>query len=184
MSKFIQTTKIKFPRLLECFIPNYNNFYVFSQDKEYDCGPAVALSIINYLNGNVTQTLNDLVKAMKTDKITGTSTENMVKYFKSQGFKVASVLDKGYPKDYNSFIILIKEYLYNGIPVIVENHYINGHWRIIIGYDENNETLIITDSYSKINNIQVINARDFYSNWYDFYMKKGYQIKQWIAVYK
>ena len=183
MSKFIQETKIKLPRLLECFIPNYNSFYVFSQDGEYDCGPAVALSIINYLNGNVTQTLNDVTKELKTDEH-GTSTINMVKFFKSKGFKVDSCLDKGYPNDYSEFTTLLNDYLSKGVPVIVENKYLDSHWRIIIGYDKDNETLIITDSYSKIDGISVINARDFFANWYDFYMEKGLQFKQWIAVYK
>ena len=109
------------------------NYPTYQQTTEYSCGPAAALTVLNYFGNNDFDEAA-LIKKMKTKPNVGTSLGNMIKFFKSIGWKVQSSLDAP-PMDEDAFQKFVMKNLSRGKPIIVENVEFGGHWRVIIGCD-------------------------------------------------
>ena len=155
------------------------NFSTYQQTNAYSCGPAAALTVLNYF-GNENFDEQALIKAMKTKPEIGTSLGNMVKFFKNIGWEVQSSLDTP-PLDELEFKKFVIKNLSAGKPIMVENVEWGGHWRVIIGYDsldtENqlyDDVLIFADPFDTSDHKQdgyAIESLDrFYCMWFDHNM--------------
>lgn len=157
-------------------------FKTYQQTKEYTCGPATALMVLNHfgetnydeleisemmnthkdLNGNN----NEEVGVANEQGEFGTSTDRMVSFFEQLGWNVTSSLtegklDGGYtfddPVKFREFII---SNLKNNVPVMVEWIDWGGHWSSIIGYDTmgtdefGDDVLILADPYDTSDHAQ------------------------------
>ena len=136
------------------------------------------MTVLNYF-GNKDFNEQALIKAMKTKPHIGTSLGNMVKFFKSIGWKVQSSLDTP-PMDYLEFQNFVVKNLSAGKPIMIENVEFGGHWRVIIGLDtigtENtyDDVLIFADPYDtsdhKQDGYSIESFDRFYSMWFDHNM--------------
>ena len=154
-------------------LPNYPTY---QQTTEYTCGPACALTVLNYFTPhNFDEKI--LAKEMKTKPGAGTSLGNMVKFFKGLGWDVQSSLDTP-PMDEFAFQKFVIKNLSEGKPIIVENVEFGGHWRVIIGCDTlgtpddlYDDVLIFADSYDTSDHDQdgyTSGSLDrFYYMWFD-----------------
>ena len=164
----------------ESYIPGYEDFQVCKQSNEYNCAPACALMIIHHYLGYFDDTEENIAQIMDTD-INGTHVGAVEYYFKSKGWTVNSSNIEGSPHAYDDFKMFLEYNLSHNMPIMVENKALDGHWRVIIGFDHDNETLIMADPYSKINNgINVISAHDFFTTWYDTLLT--HSIKAWVTA--
>lgn len=153
---------------------------IHPQETDYTCAPACALSMIHFYTGGVNDTESNIASIMGTNKTNGTTIHGVIKYFKQLGWKVNSSIQEGSPSEFGDFELFLDYNLSNNNIIMVENKYLDGHWRIIIGYDEANEQLITIDPYSKINcGITVMSARDFFTTWYDDRIDSG---KTWVTA--
>ena len=171
-------------------LPHYPTY---QQTTEYTCGPAAALTVLYYY-GNRSYDEMSLAKAMKTQGYPiGTNPENMVKFFKSLGWKVESSLDSKPFPDYNAFKDFAIMHLRQGTPILVENVEWGGHWRVIIGYDTMetestlDDVLVMEDPYDTcdhlMNGYVVQNGEKFFSMWFDHSMLPENQREQpWITA--
>ena len=152
-----------------------SNFKTYQQTKEYTCGPATALMVLehfgekNYDELEICDMMNthkDLDGDNKDEKGVaneqgefGTSTDRMVSFFEKIGWDVKSSLtegklDGGYtfddPLKFKEFVI---NNLKDNTPVMVEWIDWGGHWLNIIGYDTmgteefGDDVLILADPY-------------------------------------
>lgn len=155
------------------------HYPTFQQTTGYSCGPAAALTVLNFF-GNSDFNEMDLVKRLKTDKKIGTSLGNMVKFFKSIGWEVQSSLDRS-PFDEEDFQKFVIKNLSQGRPILVENVEWGGHWRVIIGIDAMggegdlyDTVLIFADPFDTSDHKQdgyAIGSLDrFFSMWFDHSM--------------
>ena len=154
-------------------LPHYKTY---QQTTEYSCGPAAALTVLNYFGRNDLDEAT-LIKLMDSKPEVGTSLSNMVKFFKSIGWDVQSSLDTP-PLEEVEFQKFVKENLSQGKPIIVENVEWGGHWRVIIGCDSlgtpddlYDDVLIFADSYDTSDHNQdgyAIGSLDrFFWMWFD-----------------
>ena len=154
------------------------HYPTYQQTTEYTCGPASALTVLNYF-GDKNFDEKTLAKTMETKPQIGTSLGNMVKFFKSIGWEVQSSLDAP-PFDEYEFQKFVVENLSAGKPIIVENVEWGGHWRVIIGYDSlgtselYDDVLIFADPYDTSDHNQdgyTIGSLDrFFYMWFDHCM--------------
>lgn len=155
-------------------LPHYPTY---QQTTEYSCGPAAALTVLNYF-GNHDFDEAALIKRMKTKPEVGTSLSNMVKFFKEIGWEVQSTSK---PMDEVEFQKFVVTNLKQGKPILVENVEFGGHWRVIIGIDEigtpddlYDDVLIFADPYDTSDHKQdgyAVGSLDrFYSMWFDHSM--------------
>ena len=154
------------------------NYPTYQQTTEYTCGPASALTVLNYF-GDKNFDEKTLAKTMETKPQVGTSLGNMVKFFKSIGWEIQSSLDAP-PFDEYEFQKFVVENLSAGKPIIVENVEWGGHWRVIIGYDSlgtselYDDVLIFADPYDTSDHNQdgyTIGSLDrFFYMWFDHCM--------------
>lgn len=154
------------------------HYPTYQQTTEYSCGPASALTVLNYF-GNENFDEPTLMKLLETKPQIGTSLGNMVKFFKSIGWEVQSSLDTP-PFDGYEFQKFVVENLSAGKPIIVENVEWGGHWRVIIGYDSlgtselYDDVLIFADPYDTSDHNQdgyTIGSLDrFFYMWFDHCM--------------
>ena len=154
------------------------HYPTYQQTTEYTCGPASALTVLNYF-GDKNFDEKTLAKTMETKPQIGTSLGNMVNFFKSIGWEVQSSLDAP-PFDEYEFQKFVVENLSAGKPIIVENVEWGGHWRVIIGYDSlgtselYDDVLIFADPYDTSDHNQdgyTIGSLDrFFYMWFDHCM--------------
>lgn len=180
-----------------------NGYPTYQQTTETTCGPAAALTVLEYLGNRKYDEfmLSILMKTLnkpEKDGQMGTSTSKMVSFFKSIGWKVESSLDRGTkpesfaaPEEFRSFVL---KNLKSGTPIMVENMYWGGHWRVIIGYDTmgtakaEDDVLIFADSYDVLDHLQdgytVEAAQGFFYTWKDMeYLPKNERVQQWITAH-
>lgn len=153
-----------------------SNYPTYQQKTEYSCGPAAALTVLQYYKNNNFDEMQ-LVKEMKTSTTVGTNTANLAKFFEKIGWKVKSSLNSKPIESYADFKNLVEKNLRRGVPILVENVEWGGHWRVIIGYDSMNtdsdldDVLIFVDPYDTSDHKQdgytVGNGWRFFSMWYD-----------------
>lgn len=166
----------------ESFIDDYDTYPILSQESDYTCAQACVISILKYYGAASVINEVTLANLMDVDEEHGTSTDSVITFFKGLGWTVHDANNTGSPKEFSDFQIFLDYYMSRNVPVMVENKVFDGHWRVIIGYDDTNDTLIMADPYSKIpGNITVVNANDFFTTWYDTNLPGG-KIKQWVAA--
>ena len=153
---------------------------IHMQTTDYTCAPACALTLIHYYTGSVNDTESNIASIMGTNKEVGTTIHGVIKYFKQLGWTVNSSIQEGSPLAYDDFELFLDYNLGHDNIIMVENKFLDGHWRIIIGYDKDNEQLTFIDPYSNINNgITVMSARDFFTTWYDDNIDSS---KTWVTA--
>lgn len=180
-----------------------NKYKTYQQTTEFTCGGAAALTVLHHYGNDKFDELQ-ISKLMGTNYARnasnelGTSTKQMVDFFKSIGWRVDSSLERA-DKDGVSFANIedftkfVQENLKNNRPVMVENMYWGGHWRVIIGYDTMNtpqlhdDVLIFMDSYDTQDHKQdgygVQTLAGFYYTWVDQdVMPKSQRIQQWLVA--
>ena len=164
------------------------NYPTYQQTTGYSCGPAAALTVLNYF-GNHDFDEVTLIKSMKTKHEVGTSLGNMIKFFKSIGWEVQSSREPMEEFDFQKFVI---KNLRRGKPILVENVEWGGHWRVIIGIDtmgtENiyDDVLIFADPFDTSDHNQdgyAIGSLDrFYSMWFDSLLPKSERNQPWLIA--
>jgi len=154
------------------------NYPTYQQKSDFSCGPACALTVLNYF-GNMDYDEAILRKKMGTKPKIGTSLSKMVKFFAEIGWEVESSLNFE-PMTEKSFQEFVIKNLSEEKPIMVENVEYGGHWRVIIGYDgmgtENfyDDVLIFADPFDTSDHAQdgyAVESFDrFYSMWFDHNM--------------
>jgi uridine kinase len=139
------------------------------KDRDYTCGPACARTLVHYYTGYIDETEQDVATIMGTNINTGTTIDGMVRYFKDHlGWKVNNSMMEGSPSTYEDFKLFLDYNLSHGMCIMVENKAFGGHWRIIVGFNEDTDTLTMVDPYNKVGTgVTIVNARDFFTTWYD-----------------
>lgn len=180
-----------------------SGFKTYQQTTESTCGPSCALMVLEH-DGVTSFDELGLARTMGTldepaaDGQVGTSTEKMVKFFKSIGWLVQSSLASAdklgdsfeNPEQMGAFFI---ESIKAGVPVMVENMYYGGHWRVVIGYDTMNtpqtadDVLLLADPYDvndqNQNGYTVEGAEYFYFTWLDIGMlPENQRSQQWLTA--
>ena len=154
-------------------LPKYPTY---QQTTEYSCGPAAALTVLQYYKNKDYDEMQ-LAAEMKTSDKVGTNPANMAKFFEKIGWKVQSSLNSKPIETYEDFQKFVEKNLRRGVPILVENVEWGGHWRVIIGYDTMNtdsnldDVLIFVDPYDTSDHKQdgytVGNGWRFFSMWFD-----------------
>ena len=154
-----------------------SHYPTFQQTTEYSCGPAAALTVLEYY-GKKGLTEKELIEKTGASFETGTSVKGIANYFLGLGWNVKTNLDKWQPfEDYEPFANFVQEQLKFGHPIMVENVFKGGHWRVIIGYDtmgtqeSSDDVLIFADSYDTADHNQdgygIENGENFFWSWFD-----------------
>ncbi len=154
-------------------LPNYPTY---QQTTEYTCGPAAALTVLQYYK-NYDYDEMKISAEMKTKGYpVGTNPSDMVNFFKKIGWKVQSSLNSKPFESYADFQNFVVKNLRLGRPILVDNIEWGGHWRVIIGYDSMNtdsdldDVLIFEDPYDTSDHKQdgytVGNGWRFFSMWF------------------
>lgn len=181
-----------------------SRYMTYQQTTEFTCGPASALTVLYYYGEKsydelkISKMMGTLFAIDKDGEI-GTSTAKMVNFFKSIGWNVTSSLSTADIsgtsfEDIVSFKDFVLSCLKQGIPIMVENLYMGGHWRVIIGYDTlgtprtQDDVLIFADSYDvndhKQDGFMVESAENFFYTWLDIGMlPKDQRDQQWVVAY-
>jgi len=139
----------------------------YQQTTEYTCGPAAALTLLNYYGMSGDEMT--IAKEMGTSTTTGTNPKQMTDWLKANGFNVVS--------GEGGSLELIRENLLKKIPTLIEWSDWGGHWVLAIGYDTRNtadlmdDVIIFADPYDRHDDrndgINWFNAQRFYYMWYD-----------------
>lgn len=185
-----------------------NKFKTYQQTSSWSCGAACAVMALNHF-GVCDVSENALVKEMDTrspsnkreDGSWGTTTEALVKAFKSRGFNVTSSMDTQKPNgesfdsslEFSKFVISkLKE---NSV-ILVENVEFGGHWRVIVGYDDmgnpedtTTHVLVFADpcdtNYHDQNGYTFGSVRRFMTEWFDHNVVPANQsIQQYVCISK
>jgi len=173
------------------------HYRTYQQTTGYTCGPAAALTVVEHFLGKPKDSEMEMAKIMDTHtasmKDPGTNTRNMSRYFQKLGWTVHNSLKDGSPETYGEFIKFVRKNLSRGVPILVENVDLGGHWRVIIGLDEidkdhpANDVLILADPYDTTDHRQdgyhVTSAYRFYHMWFDALLfRRGEKIRQWLTA--
>lgn len=179
-------------------------YKTYQQTKETTCGPACALTVLchygvtDFHELQLAKEMGTLVRIDESGEL-GTSTEKMAYFFRSQGWDVQSSLVSGDktigrtfkdPSDFKDFVV---SNLKKRTPIMVENMYWGGHWRVIIGYDTMetdataDDVLIFMDTYDVSDHCQdgyaVQSAEGFFYTWMDIgLLPRNQQIQQWLIA--
>lgn len=175
-------------------LPNYQTY---QQTTEFTCGPAAALTVLNYA-GNTSWDERAIGKIMNSKEKIGTDTKGMVQFFKRLGWDVKSSLtttkqDGATFSSTNEFKDFVLLNLKNNTPIMVENIDWSGHWRVIIGYDTlgtetlADDVLILADSYDTADHLQdgyvTAPVEKFYYMWFDAHMlPQDQRNQQWLTA--
>ena len=154
-----------------------SHYPTFQQTTEYSCGPAAALTVLQHY-GKKGITEKELIEKMGASFKTGTSVKGIANYFRNLGWNVKTNLDGWQPlEDYEPFAAFVQEQLKSGHPIMVENVFKGGHWRVIIGYDTmgtkeiSDDVLIFADTYDTADHNQdgysIENGENFFWSWFD-----------------
>ena len=168
------------------------HYATYQQTTLYTCGPACALTILNYLGEKSFDEMT-LAKEMKTSGTRGTLPANIVKFFKKIGWEVDSRLTNAPFDNYEDFRDFVLKNLRQGHPVMVENVELAGHWRVIIGYDGMktettfDDVLIFMDPYDigdhKQDGYSVGSVARFCEMWFDNNLPRNQRLQSWIVAY-
>ena len=172
-------------------------YRTYQQHADYTCGPAAALTVVQYFTGKSPDTEMEIAKIMETHpagvKDPGTNTRGMSRYFEQKGWTVKNSLKDGSPETYVKFLDFVDRNLKQGIPIMVENVDWGGHWRVIIGHDSlgdkhgENDVLLLADPYDTSDHSQdgynIISAERFYYMWFDAHLfREREKNRQWLTA--
>ena len=129
----------------------------FYPGEEYQCGPSVLASVLNYLGYDIKP--EDISKEIYLKNIRGTLNIDMA------GF--ARRFDDLTVKEFQGDITLLKDSLSMGYPLIVFVYLgiwsiRKGHYMLVVGYDDNREGVIV---YSGEERDKLIRNKDFMRIW-------------------
>lgn len=178
-------------------------FATYQQTREMSCAPSCALTVLHYFGNNSYDELElaekiGTVLNFTSDGRIGTTVSQLAEFFKGLGWNVTSSVDIGDKNgitceslsDFSEFII---DSLNDGIPVFVENMYMGGKWRVIIGYDTMNtpastdDVIIFMNPYDifdhKQDGYSVESAEYFYFTWMDIgLLPRQEQMQPWVKA--
>lgn len=180
-----------------------SKYHTYQQTTEFTCGGAAALTVLyHYDHKNFEELQISTIMGTNYERNAnnelGTSTKQIADFFKNLGWQVKSSLDNINNKaisfdtveDFSKFA---QANLKNNAPIMVENMYWGGHWRVIIGYDTMNtaqlddDVLIFMDSYDTQDHSQdgytVQTLAGFYYTWKDQdVMPQTQRVQQWLIA--
>ena len=172
-------------------------YKTYQQHSEYTCGPAAALTVVQYFLGSSPDTESEIARIMETHpaglKDPGTNTRGMSRYFELKGWTVKNSLKDGSPDTYEKFLEFVAGNLKQGIPIMVQNVDWGGHWRVIIGLDTmsdsngDNDVLFMADPYDTTDHQQdgynIISAKRFFFMWFDAHLfREKEKVRQWLTA--
>ena len=140
---------------------------------DFDCGVAVAWSMVKYSKINISY--KSALKASKVSPVDGLKPPNLIKFLKS--FGLSAVCEN------NKNIRFLKKQINADKPVIVLiqyrkgykkswlNTWTQGHYVVIIGYDKNR--IIISDP-SMGGSVKMLTHKEFYECWHDYLENNDY----------
>ena len=151
-------------------------FKTYQQTSEYSCGPASIIMAIHYLDGTILDEV-EVGKKAKTNEKDGTLAKDMDKAISELGYSFDSKFnytEENLPsRDEISFSKYIKESLKNNESIIVLSEDWNGHYSVIIGYDDMgtdvyyDDIIILADPYDTSDHISdgytIFNYQRFYA---------------------
>lgn len=170
-----------------------SNYPTYQQTTEYSCGPAAALTVLEYYNHkNFTEKY--LIKEMKTSSETGTTVKRMSDYFRNIGWNVKQNQGEQNTFDtYEKFADFVIQQLKQGRPILVENTVWGGHWRVIIGYDTIgtssilDDVLIFADPYDTADHNQdgytIGNGQEFFWSWFEYKFQENERYQPFVVAY-
>lgn len=181
-----------------------SGYKTYQQTTDTSCGPAAALTVLYHYGVKsfdelkIAELMGTVNRMRSGSTELGTSTLKMMNFFNALEWNVESSItsaDKSGVSfntigDFSKFVRLK---LKGGVPIMVENMYLGGHWRVIIGYDTMNtpqlqdDVLIYADSYDTNDHNQdgysVESLQMFYYTWMDLgILPADQQVQQWITA--
>ena len=180
-----------------------SKYKTYQQTTETTCGAAVALMVTqNYGDTRFEELqISDMIGTKHERNANGeigVGTKQLAGFFKNLGWQVVSSLDTANIEGVSfmnivEFAKFVQNNLDSGRPIMVENMYWGGHWRIIIGYDTmgtsdlTDDVLIFADPYDtqdhKQDGYTVQTLAGFYYTWKDVDMlPKDQRVQQWIVA--
>ena len=172
-------------------------FHTYQQTTDYTCGPAAALMVAEYYGVHglseafIASDMN-IKSPSEVKRNYGTSTKQLVTFFRKCGFETLSSLDANSPVLYSpiDFKDWMIRNLKENIPVMVNWIDWGGHWQVIIGYDTlgtesvSDDVIIFADPLDTTDHKQdgyyIFSAERFFYMWFDPEVTKSYQ--QWVIV--
>lgn len=126
------------------------------------CGEASLYMIIHYWDRKSTVTQENLIKELFSSLFASTFPSAIEHYLSSKGFTVVT--------DRSGNIETVKKYICQDIPVLVVNSITSmnnsGHFRVVIGYDDEKEEITCHDP--ALGNNYIMTYKEFFEAW-DFY---------------
>ena len=171
-------------------------FKTIQQSSEWSCGVTSALMVLAYYDK-----LNDYdeysLAQFRSNGLTpeATTLRQAMDIFNAVGgFELETTLDYGDQVSEHFTLETIRNYLKEGVPVMVAWNDWGGHWQVIIGYDtmgtesEQDDVLIMADPYDTTDHNQdgyvIYPAERFYYNFtmYNFFPEEEYNDMLFIAA--
>jgi ABC-type bacteriocin/lantibiotic exporter with double-glycine peptidase domain len=139
----------------------------------YDCGASAVQSIMNFYGHDIRE--DDIIKALGSDKKSGTDVEQIKRYFKDKGIKFIEVegftVDKLKEEiDANHPVIILVQAWVSKDKVDWANEWDAGHYVIAIGYDS--EKFVFEDP--SVNTRSTMTPDELDVRWHDREGKKKY----------
>ncbi|MDP4091264.1 MAG: C39 family peptidase [Bacillota bacterium] len=181
-----------------------SGFKTYQQTTEWSCGPSAALMVL-YHYGRTGWDESAIEQAMHKRNPAGdsagrgTSTEEIVEFFKALDWRVASSITEGklpggktfeHAEEFRDWVI---RNLKENTPVMVEFIDWGGHWLDIIGYDTmgtdsvGDDVIVFADPYDTGDHLQdgyyIYPAERFYYMWFDaFILREKQSRQQWVIA--
>lgn len=161
-------------------------FKTLQQSSEWSCGVTAALMVLEHYDALADYNEKTLAELRPNglDPEATTRKQALSIFEKVGGFEVQSSLDYGENIQEKFTLETIRNYLKDGVPVMIAWNDWGGHWQVIIGYDtmgtetEQDDVIIVADSYDTTDHNQdgygIYSAERFYYNFtmYDFFDEK------------
>lgn len=150
------------------------HYKTIQQTTEWTCGPAAALTVLEWYGMRNGMNELDLVALRGKDEPGATNLRQMMNIFEGLGgWELYSTYDLADPEYISEE--MIPELLAEGKPILLGWDDWAGHWQVIIGYDtmgtENtaDDVLIVADPYDTTDHLQdgyyIISFERLYYNW-------------------
>jgi len=165
-------------------------FKTYQQTSEWSCGVVSALMVLNYF-GALGEYDEESLSALRSVGLTSgrggvepssTSLLQMIDIYEGVGgFELYSTIDCGDEVEEMMTLDTIRQFLAEGMPIMVGWNDWGGHWQVIIGYDtmgtetEQDDVIIVADPYDTTDHNQdgygIYPAERFIYNFtfYDFF---------------
>ena len=158
------------------------------QVTNYSCGPVAAMTVMSWYGQPVKNTDADELRVgneMNTSDTIGTNPEQMAGWFTRNGMNATWGT--------GGSSAMLREYLRNGIPTIVEWIDWGGHWVVVVGYDTRgtetiwDDVIIFADSADchddRVDGITYFNYGEFDAMWFDaHYFPENMKNRVYVVV--